>query len=83
MGDNIFGIEALVRIVLHYCNGVVCPRKTNKEGGTTWTEHFDPHLHNIDESMSFVYIAYGQILNCDGHPVVFGGEYQASSGTAQ
>ena len=33
--------------------------------------------------MTFVYIAYGQILDHDGHPVVFGGEYQASSGTAQ
>ena len=53
---KIFGIEALAHIVLHYCNGVVCPRKTNKQGGTTWTEHFNPHLHDIEESMSIVYI---------------------------
>ena len=33
--------------------------------------------------MTFVYIAYGQILDHDGHPAVFGGEYQACSATAQ
>ena len=57
--------------------------KENQQGGTTWTEHFDPNLHDIDKSMSFMYIAYGQILGHDGHPVASGGEYQASSGTAQ
>ena len=79
---KIFGIETLERIVLHYCDDVICPRKTNKQGGTTCTENFNPHLHDIDNSMSFVYIAYGQIVNHNVHPVVFG-EYQASSGTTQ
>ena len=51
---KIFGIKVLAHIVLHYCNSVVCSRKTNKQGGTIWTEHFDPHLHDIDESVSFV-----------------------------
>ena len=66
--------------VLWWCH---LSRKTNKQGGTSWTEHFNPHLHTIDASMTFVYIAYGQILDCNGCPVVFGGEYQATSGTAQ
>ena len=78
-----FRIEALARIVLQYCDGVICPRKTNKQGGTSWTEHLNPHLHTVDASVTFVYIAYGQILDHNGCPVVFGGEYQASSGTAQ
>ena len=77
--EKIFGVEALARVVLHYCNGVICPRKSNKSGGTTWMEHFNPTLHSIDSSVSFVYIAYRQTLDRDGHPVVFGGKYQAKS----
>ena len=74
-----FFIEGLARSILHFCNGVCLTRTTLRNGMTYWSDHFNPKTHPVNASVQFVYIVYGRILNRDGEPHIFGGDYKVVS----